>query len=40
MELAFFPKSVNMTETIAYIAFAILLLILVYVVITQLKRKK
>ena len=40
VELAFFPKSVNMTETIAYIAFAILLLILVYVVITQLKRKK
>jgi hypothetical protein len=40
VELVFFPKSVNMTETIAYIAFAILLLILVYVVITQLKRKK
>ena len=40
VELAFFPKSVNMTETIAYIAFAILLLILVYVIISQLKRKK
>ena len=40
VELAFFPKSVNMTETVAYIAFTILLLILVYVIISQLRRKK
>ena len=40
VELAFFPKSVNMTETIAYIAFALLLLVLVYVIFTQIKQKK
>ena len=40
VELAFFPKSVNMTETIAYIAFAILLLVLIYVVISQFRQKK
>ena len=40
IELAFFPKSVDMTETIAYIAFALLLLILVYVIFNQIKQKK
>jgi uncharacterized membrane protein YfhO len=40
VELAFFPKSVNMTETVAYIAFALLLLILIYVVFVQIKQKK
>ncbi len=40
VELAFFPKSVNMTETVAYIAFAILLLILIYVVVCQFRQKK
>ena len=40
VELAFFPKSVNMTETVAYIAFAILLLIIVYVIVSQFRRKK
>ena len=40
VELAFFPKSVNMTETVAYIAFALLLLVLVYVIFTQIKQKK
>ena len=40
VELTFFPKSVNMTETIAYIAFALLLLVLVYVIFTQIKQKK
>jgi len=40
VELAFFPKSVDMTETIAYIAFAILLLIIVYVVVCQFRQKK
>ena len=40
VELAFFPKSVDMTETVAYIAFAILLLILIYVVFSQLRQKK
>ena len=40
VELAFFPKSVNMTEAIAYIAFAILLLVLIYVVISQFRQKK
>jgi hypothetical protein len=40
VELAFFPKSVDMTETIAYIAFAILLLILIYVVVSQFRKKE
>ena len=40
VELAFFPKSVNMTETIAYIAFVLLLLVLVYVIFNQIKQKK
>ena len=40
IELAFFPKSVDMTETIAYIAFALLLLVLVYVIFNQIKQKK
>ena len=40
VELVFFPKSVNMTETVAYIAFALLLLVLVYVIFTQIKQKK
>ena len=40
VELAFFPKSVDMTETIAYIAFALLLLILIYVVVSLFKKKK
>ena len=40
VELAFFPKSVDMTETIAYIAFAILLLILIYVVVSQFRQRK
>ena len=40
VELAFFPKSVDMTETVAYIAFAILLLILIYVVVSQFRKKK
>ena len=40
VELAFFPKSVDMTETIAYIAFALLLLVLIYVVVSQFRQKK
>ena len=40
VELAFFPKSVDMTETVAYIAFAILLLILIYVVVSQFRKKE
>jgi hypothetical protein len=40
VELAFFPKSVNMTETIAYIAFALLLLILIFVVVSQFRQRK
>ena len=40
VELAFFPKSVNMTETIAYIAFVLLLLVLIYVVVIQYRQKK
>jgi hypothetical protein len=40
VELAFFPKSVDMTETIAYIAFALLLLVLIYVVFNLIKQKK
>ena len=40
VELAFFPKSVDMTETVAYIAFAILLLILIFVVVSQFRQRK
>ena len=40
VELAFFPKSVDMTETVAYIAFAVLLLILIYVVVSQFRKKE
>jgi hypothetical protein len=40
VELAFFPKSVDMTETIAYIAFALLLLILIFVVVSQFRQRK
>ena len=40
VELAFFPKSVDMTETVAYIAFAILLLILIYVVVSLFRKKE
>ena len=40
VELAFFPKSVDMTETIAYIAFALLLLILIYVVVSLFRKKE
>ena len=40
VELAFFPKSVDMTETIAYIAFILLLLILIFVVVSQFRQRK
>ena len=40
VELAFFPKSVDMTETVAYIAFVLLLLILIYVVVSQFRHRK
>jgi hypothetical protein len=40
VELAFFPKSVDMTETIAYIAFVLLLLILIFVVVSQFRQRK
>ena len=40
VELAFFPKSVDMTETVAYIAFALLLLILIYVVVSLFRKKE
>ena len=38
--LSFFPKSVDTTETIAYIAFAILVLVLIGTIGCQLRKKK
>ena len=40
VELAFFPKSVDMTETIAYIAIVLLVLIVLGIVFIEWKRRK
>ncbi len=37
--LSFFPKSITRTETIAYVAMAVLLLLLIYVVVKQRRRE-
>ena len=38
--LSFFPQSVKTTETLAYVALAILLLLIVLVVVLQVRKKK
>ncbi len=40
VELSFFPKSVKATETIAYIGYALLLIVVVAIVLLELKRRK
>lgn len=39
VELMFYPKSVSTTETIAYIAYAVLILALLFVVYIEMKKK-
>ena len=39
VELSFFPKSVDMTETVAYTAFGVLLLVLVGIVLIEYRRR-
>jgi len=38
--LSFFPQSVKTTETLAYVALAILLALIVLVVVLQVRKKK
>ena len=40
MELAFFPKSVDTTETIAYIAIVLLVLIVLGIVFIEWKNRR
>ena len=40
VELAFFPKSVNTTETIAYVAFALLILIVLGILFLEYRNRK
>ena len=40
VELAFFPKSVNMTETVAYVAFALLILIVLGILFLEYRNRK
>lgn len=40
IELLFKPKSVNTTETIAYVAYAVLLLLILFGVYTEMKKRK
>ena len=40
VELAFFPKSVSVTETVAYVAFVLLLLIVVGIVFVEYRQRK
>lgn len=40
IELGFFPTSINKTETIAYVAYAILLLIIVLGIFTEYRKRK
>ena len=40
VELAFFPKSVSVTETVAYIAFVLLLLIVVGIAFVEYRNRK
>ncbi len=38
--LSFFPKSIDRTETVAYVAYAVLLLIVLYMILMYVKRRK
>ena len=38
--LSFFPKSVDTTETIAYIALAVIVLLIALLVVMQIRKKK
>ena len=38
--LSFFPKSIDRTETVAYVAYAVLLLIILYMIVVYVKRRK
>ena len=40
VELAFFPKSVDTTETIAYVAFALLVLIVIGILFLEYRNRK
>ena len=40
VELAFFPKSVSVTETVAYVAFVLLLLIVIGIVFVEYRQRK
>ena len=40
VELTFFPKSVSTTETVAYIAFFLLILIVVGIIVIEIRRRK
>ena len=38
--LSFFPKTIDRTETVAYVAYAVLLLLIIYLIVTCVKRRK
>ena len=38
--LSFFPKTIDRTETVAYVAYAVLLLMIIYLIVTCVKRRK
>lgn len=40
VELSFFPKSVDITETVAYVAYGILLLVVLFLVFMEWKKRK
>ena len=40
VELSFFPKSVDITETVAYVAYGILLLVVLFLIFMEWKKRK
>lgn len=40
VELSFFPKSVDITETVAYVAYGILLLVILFLILMEWKKRK
>ncbi len=40
VELSFFPKSVDITETVAYVAYGILLLVILFLIFMEWKKRK
>lgn len=40
VELSFFPRSVDITETVAYVAYGILLLVILFLIFMEWKKKK